>query len=308
MAFPTGTLSDTNLDVFFPEIWSNRINDYFRARLQVAAFFLDLSDEFAMGGDVLNIPNLTAMSANTKTIATTVTLNAATETDTNLTINTWKEVSFAIEDFQAAKLKRSYALKSRYARNAAYAAALVYEDAIIALMDDFTNTVGTSTAVLLDSNIRAAKDYLECNEVDMDEVAWFFHPTVINTQLLAIDRYVDFDFTSVRAVDGGGLSASTSGGITGSFGLKPRGSLYGIPVYSTTRMPYVSGTTGRIGCLAHKEAIVHASITPDPDSAMKVRVQECYKQEYLSTLVTADIMFGVVENRDGAGVTIYSKE
>lgn len=305
-SYPTDTLSNTNLDVFFPEIWAERINDFYRARLQAGAFFLDLSEDFSMGGDVLNIPNLTEMSANTKTIATAVTLNAATETDTNLTIDTWKEVSFSIEDFQAAKLKKSYNLKERYARNAAYTAAAAYEDAIIALMDNFSNTVGTSTAVLLDSNIRAAINYIETANVELEDCAFFFHPSVINTQLLAIDRYVDFDFTSTRPVDGGGLSTMTTVGATSTVGLKPRGSLYGIPVYSSTRLPYVSGTDGRVGCLAHKEAIVHASITPNANSAMKVRVQESYMQEYLGTLVTADIMFGVIENRDAAGVTIYS--
>jgi hypothetical protein len=68
----------------------------------------------------------------------------------------------------------------------------------------------------------------------------------------------------------------------------------------------VSGTTGRYGCIAHPEALVHASITPNSNSGMKVRVQEQYLQTYLGTLVTADIMFGVVENRDTSGVTIIS--
>lgn len=123
---------------------------------------------------------------------------------------------------------------------------------------------------------------------------------------MAIDRYVDLDFTTARPVDGGGLSTMTTVGATSTVGLKPRGSLYGIPVYSSTRLPYVSGTDGRVGCLAHKEAIVHAAITPNPNSGMKVRIQESYKQEYLGTLVTADVMFGVIENRDAAGVTIYA--
>ena len=307
-SLPTDTFTDADLNVYFPEIWANRINDFYRARLQLGAFFLDLSDDFSMGGDVLNIPSLTEMSANTKTTATAVTLNSPTETDVNLTVNTWKEVSFVIEDFQAAKLKKSYNLKERYAKNAAYTAAGVYEDALITLIGAFSNTVGSSTTVLLDSNIRAAINYLEVADVDMSDVAFFFHPSVINTQLLNIDKYVDFDFTTARPVDGGGLSTRTTTGEVSSYGLKPRGQLYGIPVYASTRLDYVSGTTGRIGCLAHPEAIVHASITPNANSSMKVRVQEQYLQTYLGTLVTADIMFGVIENRDAAGVTIYSKE
>jgi len=305
-SLPTDTFTNADLAVFFPELWAERLNDFYRARLQLGSFFLDMSDDFSAGGDVLNIPNLTQMSANAKVNATAVTLNASTETDTNLTINTWNEVSFVIEDFQAAKLKKSYNLKERYAKNAAYTAAASYEDALIALIDNFSQTTGASTAVLLDSNIRIAINYLEVADVDMTDVAFFFHPSVINTQLLNIDKYVDFDFTTARPVDGGGLSTRTTVGEISSYGLKPRGQLYGIPVYASSRLDYVSGTTGRYGCLAHPEALVHASITPNSNSGMKVRVQEQYLQTYLGTLVTADIMFGVIENRDTSGVTIIS--
>lgn len=211
-----------------------------------------------------------------------------------------------IEDFQGAKLKKSYNIKEKYAKNAAYTAAASYEDAIIALIDDFSNTVGTSTAVIADSNIRAAINYLETANVELEDCAFFFHPSVVNTQLLNIERYVDFDFTTSRPIDGGGLATNTTVGAMSTVGLKPRGNLYGIPVYSSTRMAYVSGSDGRYGCLAHKDAIVHAAITPNPNSGMRVRVQESYKQEYLGTLVTADIMFGVIENRDTAGVTILT--
>jgi hypothetical protein len=197
-------------------------------------------------------------------------------------------------------------LKEKCAKNAAYTAAGAYEDAIIALMDNFSNTVGASNANLADSDIRAAINYLEVANVSLEECAFFFHPSVINNQLLAIDRYVDFDFTTSRPVDGGGLSTMTTVGSVSTIGLKPKGSLYGIPVYSSSRLPYVSGTDGRVGCLAHPDAIVHAAITPDSNSGMRVRIQESYKQEYLGTLVTADVMFGVIENRDAAGVTIYA--
>ena len=74
MALPTDTLTDADLTVFFPEIWAERLNDFFRARLQLGAFFLDMSGDFSGGGDVLNIPSLTEMSANTKVNATAVTL------------------------------------------------------------------------------------------------------------------------------------------------------------------------------------------------------------------------------------------
>ena len=40
--------------------------------------------------------------------------------------------------------------------------------------------------------------------------------------------------------------------------------------------------------------------------AQGIRVQSNYIPEYLSTVTTADILYGVVENRDAAGVRVLS--
>lgn len=74
MAFPTDSFTSADLDVMIPEIWSEKINDFFRAKLAAADFFLDMSSDVPEG-DQLNIPNLTEMSANSKSNATAVTLN-----------------------------------------------------------------------------------------------------------------------------------------------------------------------------------------------------------------------------------------
>ena len=48
--------------------------------------------------------------------------------------------------------------------------------------------------------------------------------------------------------------------------------------------------------LAHKDAIVHG--------ASIMRVQSNYIPQYLSTLTTAHVVFGCIENRDTSGVWI----
>ena len=72
--FPVATETTTTLDVLIPEIWSSKMNDFYRADLRTAAFFTDLSSELAGGGDILHIPNLSEMTAHTKSVATAVTL------------------------------------------------------------------------------------------------------------------------------------------------------------------------------------------------------------------------------------------
>lgn len=94
MALGSNHQSDTTLDVLIPSIWGNRLNDFFRSQLRFGSFFIDRSEELAGGGTTLSTPNLTEMSANTKSNGSQVTLNAATETKQDLQVDTWDEVSF----------------------------------------------------------------------------------------------------------------------------------------------------------------------------------------------------------------------
>ena len=82
-----------------------------------------------------------------------------------------------------------------------------------------------------------------------------------------------------------------------------RRGLYGIPVFVTSRL----GTTlgHRNGALAGSDAINYATANiAGGDQPGTVRVQSSYLQEYLGELVTADIIYGVIENRDTSGVWI----
>lgn len=99
---------------------------------------------------------------------------------------------------------------------------------------------------------------------------------------------------------------------------RPMGMLYGIPVYLSNNIQYVSGTTGRYNAIAHKDALHFAtsplgtggSMASNGGSSMTgkygVRVQSHYVPEYLSTVTTADLLYGVTENRDNAGVCIVT--
>jgi len=295
MAFATDTFTTADLQVMIPEIWGDRINDFFKCKLIIADFFTDRSGELAEGGNTLHTPNLTEMSANTKTNAVAVTLNSPTETDIDLVINTWKEVSFAIEDREAAFVKQSYAIQERYAKNAGYTLGATLESAIAALFAGFTASVGASSTNIADSDIRSAIATLENNCVDMDEVAFFLHPNTFWKGVQAIDKF----------------SLAINSPVNDPTSKDPMAFLYGIPVYKSTFIPVVLG--GRVNLLAHKDAIHFATSTLPVMTYGKgmigkhgVRVQSSYIPDYLSTLTTADLLFGVVENRDNAAVQIIT--
>lgn len=298
MAFPTGTETSTTLAVMIPSFWGEKINDFFKKKLVTADFFVNRSDELADGGNNLYTPNLTEMTAYAKSNATAVTLNQPTETKITLTVSNWYEVSFAIEDDVASQVKHSYYLMERYAKNAGYTIAKTLENAITALFSTFTTTaVGSSTTNVADSDIRAAIATLTSNDVDLDECAFFIDSAVFWKQLQAIDRF----------------ALAVNAPVQDPVSKRPQASLYGIPVFVSTTIPYVTGTTGRYNALAHMDAIHYATSPLGAGESMGamvgsngIRVQSNYIPEYLSTLTTADILYGVVLNRPTAGVTIIT--
>lgn len=301
MAFPTGTFTgkDGDLDVMIPEVWGERINEFMKSKLVAASFFTNRSDELSEGGDTIFTPGLTEMAAHAKQNATAVTLNSPTETKVDLIVNQWFEVSFCIEDREAATYKRSYYLQERYAKNAGYTAAKKLEVALTSLFAGFTNTVGTSTTNVADSDIRKAIGLLEGANYDANdsEVAFFYDYKVFWNQLQAIDRF----------------ALAINAPAQDPVARRPKAMLYGIPVWLSNNIQYVSGTTGRYNALAHKDALHFATASLGVNSKSNgmvgsngVRVQSNYIPEYLGTLTTADILYGVVENRDDAGVAILS--
>lgn len=264
----------------------------------MADFFTNRSDELMAGGDTLYTPNITEMAASSKTNAQAVTLVSPTETKVTLTVDNWYEVSFAIEDREAAQAMRSYSIMETYAKNAGFSVAKVLEVAIASLFTGFSQSVGASTTSIADSEIRQAIAFLETANIDTSsECAFFMHPNVFWKQVQNLDKF----------------SLAINSPVNDPTAKRPAAYLYGIPVYVSTNVQYVQSTTGRVNALAHKDAI-HWATSPLGMGGSKgamvgtggIRVQSNYIPDYLSTVTTADILYGVVENRDTSGVRILT--
>lgn len=290
-------MTSTSLAATIPAKWGQRVNEFFKAKLVAAPFFTDRSDELAMGGNIVYTPSITELTASAKSNATAVALNAPTDPKVTLTVDQWYESSFAIEDAQAAQVMHSYTIQERYAKSAAYAIAKKLDTAICALFAGFDTSVGSSTTNLADSDIRSAISVLESANVDTAECAFFVHPAVFWKQIQNIDKF----------------SLAVNSPVNDPAAKRPAGYLYGFPVYQTTQIQYVSGTTGRSNAFAHPEAIHWATSPLGTGGSMGsvvgssgIRVQSNYIPEYLSTVTTADILYGVIENRGTAGVLVLS--
>jgi hypothetical protein len=297
MAFPTGTYTESDATVFAPNVWGSVVNDFLKKKLVMANFFVNRSDELSGGGKTLETPNLTEMAANAKTNATAVALNSPTETKVTLTVDQWYEVSFAIEDQQAAQFKKSYYLQEKLAKNAAYTIAAKLDVALATLFTGFSQITGLSTIGPVDSDIRKAIGLYEAGNNDPEDGAFFFDKKVIWNGLMGIDKFT-------LAINSPTMDPINNGAM---------GKLYGYPVYGSNNVQFISGAAGRANALASKDAL-HWATSPlgvmsegGMSGEMGVRVQSNYIPDYLSTITTADILYGVIENRDLAGVYMKTK-
>jgi hypothetical protein len=297
--YPAGTETLASLDAYIPEVWGERVNEFFRAKLVAAPFFTDRSAELANGGDTLYTPTTTEFTANAKANGVAVSTNSPTDTKITLTVTNWFESSFAIEDREAAQVMHSYAIMERYAKNCGYAIAKKLDTAITTLFSGFSNVVGSSATNLADSDVRNAIAYLESANVDIDEAAWFMHPNTFWKQLQGIDKF----------------SLAINSPVNDPTAKMPKATLYGIPVYVTTQIQSDATPSGaRANALATPDAI-HWATSPlggggskgtAMTGSMGVRVQSNYIPDFLATVTTADILYGVIENRDLAGVYVKS--
>lgn len=295
MAIPTDTFTATDLAVMIPEVWGEKTNNFFRSKKVMTNWFTDRSSELVGGGDTLYTPNFTEMAATAKSTAATVTLVSPTETKIDLVVDQWFEVSFVIEDKEAAQVKGSYSVMNTYASNAGYSLMKKLEVVIATLFSGFSQTIGASTTNLADSQILAAIAQLESNDVDMDGVAFFLHPNTFYRQVQSVDKF----------------SLAQNAPVNDPVGKKPTASLYGIPVFVSSNI--VSALGSRLNALAHKDAIHFATASLGAGGSKGqmvgsggIRVQSNYLPEYLGTLTTADILYGAVENRDTAGYLLKS--
>lgn len=297
-----GTNGYTRADlVSVPEIWGQRINDVFFRDLKLARFFVDRSDELLNGGDTLHTINGSSYTASTKTNNAEVTLTSPQETKVDLVVSTWKETSLLFEDREWAQMMKSPALQRSYFEGAAHSTAKALDDTIAALFSGFSTSVGASTSnvtlnVLMEALAVATAADVPGFSTGSSDTAFILHPYTAYQQVGILDNFVRYD----------------ANGSNGAVGQTLYPSILGVQVIVTAAVPNVSGTSGRYNLLAHRDAIHWARLN-FPVKAQKgfvgsqgVRVQESYVQQYLGTLITADICYGVIENRDTAAVAILS--
>ena len=298
MALGTNHVTNTTGATFIPELWSDEIIAAYKQNLVMANLVSKMSFK-GKKGDTLHIPKPTRGAASLKAASNQVTLQAATESEVQVLVNKHYEYSRLIEDITEVQALAS--LRKFYTGDAGYALAkqvdtdllqlgrgaqggngtIAYDKAVIA-SDGSTLYTGTNEAAITDAGIRRIIQTLDDADVPMDGRVLVLPPVARNV-MMGLARFTEQAFVG----EVGGGNTIRNGEI---------GNVYGVKVYVSTNCETATGDA-RIGMMFHKDAFVLAE-------QMGVRSQTQYKQEYLGTLFTSDMLYGVKELRDEAAVAI----
>lgn len=273
----------TAAGVFRPNVWSKEVLTFVKSNLVLLPLIKHYDADVKGGGQTLEIPNVSAISANLKSQNTVVTLNYNTETKTTITLNKHYESSFIVEDL--VKVQSNYETRSDYTQAAAYAIAEKVDANIAADMTTAwktaSQTIGTYGTAISDAVILAVNRYLSENKAPRTDRSLVVHPKG-ESELLAIDKFVRYDALGTgEAIKNGKL-----------------GTIYGAEVFVSQNLVYLDTATDEYNSLFfHKEAFAIAL-------QMEPRTQAQYKQEYLGWLVTVDVLYGLQTLRSNFGYVV----
>ena len=307
-------VNKTAAATFIPEIWSDEVIAAYQKNLKMAPLVKKLPMT-GKKGDVIHIPKPIRGAASAKVADTAVNIQANVEGELQVSVNRHFEYSRFIEDIVEVQALNS--LRQFYTEDAGYQLALKVDTDLMNAATGFGNgtmdlaaptgadwensnsyffdaaaTGGTPLSlfdaagghsvaagdVFSDAGFRQAIQLLDDADVPMDGRCIIVPPVVRNT-IMGTERFSSSDFVSGQTVNTGLI-----------------GNLYGVDVYVSSNCPTLQSNVR--GCiLMQKDALVHAE-------QMNVRSQTQYKQEYLSTLYTADTLYGVQVYRPEAGLVL----
>lgn len=259
----------TTGDVFIPEIWAKEALIARESKLLMSKLVERYDEDAAEGGDTINIPIISNLTASAKVASTSVTLQAPTDSDVNLSLNRHFESSILIEDRLLKQAKRVYSILTKYAERAGYAVAKQQDSDLLGLYSSISNNVGDGSTAPTRTNILRAIQYLDDAEAPEEERYGVWKPAAV-ADILDIDGFVN--------ADKAGTVLPLRKGVIGD--------LFGVMNYKTTQVVTEAGTPNvNHNLIFHKSAFAMAV-------QMAIRTQFQYKQEYLGTLCTVDSLWG----------------
>ena len=305
-----GSANTGTAKTFIPELWSDEVRAVYEQSIVMAPLVKKMSMK-GKKGDTIHVPAPLRGTAVAKVADTAVVLNTTTEEEVIININQHYQYSRMIEDI--ADVQALSSLRRFYTEDAGYALALQVDSALLNLGCGFgdgdeTDNPATATSwvhsasfqrdassglaayvpasvlasdIITDEMFRGLIQVLDDNNNPMTGRSFVVAPSQVNV-MRGIDRFVSSDFVNGSGVETGKL-----------------GTLYGVDIYMSTNVPTID-TDVRTNLMFHKDAMILAE-------QVGIRSQTQYMQEHLSTLYTADRLYGKKVFRPEGGVVLCTK-
>lgn len=291
MSLGANQITKTSHNGFAPVLWSKETIRAFEANLILGNKVNRSRDaEVRDQGQSIKMNSISNLQALDKASNTQVALQDPTESQVTLLINKHKYTAFLVEDL--IKAQSNVNLMSEYTEKAGYAIKQALDSDIAALATGFSQFAGAYNTALTEDAMLNAVEALDVADVPSNDRVFVLRPEAVR-DLRNIDDYTRYDGTGYA----GGFAM---GAVGDGKGIRPNGlvgMLYNSEVYMTTQIQKAGNNISNM--YFHRDAIA-AAVQLAP------RVQSEYKLEYLGFLTVTDMIYGVIELRDNAGLELRS--
>lgn len=300
-------ITSTSAAPFIPEIWANMALEVLRNNIVLANLTTKDSDVASFQvGSKLHIPYPGTFTANDKAANTSVTKQVPTSTDTTVTLNKHKEVTFVFEDF--ARAQAQPVTMQAYMEAMVKPLAEAIESDLFGLYTAYSHSVGTSGTNLSAATIQAAGKALT------DQLAPRGNRHLVIATKDTVSVMNDSSLQSFFAFNEGARGDISTGLIASN--------LYGFKVWESQLTPVVAGTPNSTKCLAFDPGAsilamralpeapagtgVAQSVVQDPKSGLVLRSSLSYSPNDLGVQCTLDVLYGVAKLRDEKAVVVLT--
>ena len=267
-------VTPTTAAKFIPEVWKDAILDYAERAFRIRNQVTNVSD--LVSGDTVHVPRVSEETAAAKSAGTAVTYSANTDGEASISIDQHAYEAKRIDDI--VRVQASYDLFSLYAKSMGYGLAKKVENYLAvdmiqsATANDVTLSAdNTFTTALVRSGMQKLLDI----GVDYTDGETFFYASPAGyMSLMSLGEFSDFQERGPES--GGGAGPNITGQL---------GSIYGMPVYTSTDWDDDGGTGDETASIFTKDSVLLAM-------QMEPRVQSVYDIDHLATSVVADVLFG----------------
>ena len=276
--------------------WADEVRAAVEANLVTAKLVKMITFDKAVKGDVIHVPDVSNVAAaDMPTDGTDIVATAPTEGEFTLTINKWKHVSVQVPKNLALYLMK-YEVRKEYTPKIGYGLGKIVDDDLFALVMSLSQNSGT-TADGLEGNISDAIILKAIELLDLGDIDQSGRSLILNARqkakMLAIDKFVRAD----------AVGDSNQAIVKAEFG-----EIYGMKVYFTTQTPIKLAATApatavdsHINTMFQTEAFALAM----PQDA---NIDYDYIPMKKNYLLSGDILYGVAEFRDAAGIRVFTKQ